>query len=180
MSGINYDLKRIRAFAFDVDGVLSASSIPLHPSGEPMRVINIKDGYAMQLAVKLGYDVAIITGGRTEAVRKRFEGLGVKDLYLGAAVKISVYDEWLAKRGLKDEEVAFMGDDIPDIEPMLHVGMPVCPADAATEVVEVSRYVSQFKGGEGCVRDVVEQVMRARGDWYKPGDKAVAVTVASR
>ena len=93
MSGINYDLKRIRAFAFDVDGVLSASSIPLHPSGEPMRVINIKDGYAMQLAVKLGYDVAIITGGRTEAVRKRFEGLGVKDLYLGAAVKISVYDD---------------------------------------------------------------------------------------
>ena len=96
MSGINYDLKRIRAFAFDVDGVLSASSIPLHPSGEPMRVINIKDGYAMQLAVKLGYDVAIITGGRTEAVRKRFEGLGVKDLYLGAAVKISAL-VWLPR-----------------------------------------------------------------------------------
>ena len=127
MSGINYDLKRIRAFAFDVDGVLSASSIPLHPSGEPMRVINIKDGYAMQLAVKLGYDVAIITGGRTEAVRKRFEGLGVKDLYLGAAVKISVYDEWLAKRGLKDEEVAFMGDDIPDMEVMRRVGLAAAP-----------------------------------------------------
>ena len=161
MSGINYDLKRIRAFAFDVDGVLSASSIPLHPSGEPMRVINIKDGYAMQLAVKLGYDVAIITGGRTEAVRKRFEGLGVKDLYLGAAVKISVYDEWLAKRGLKDEEVAFMGDDIPDLECMRAVGIPVCPADAVSEVIEASRYVSEFRGGEGAVRDIIEQVLRA-------------------
>ena len=165
MSGINYDLKRIRAFAFDVDGVLSASSIPLHPSGEPMRVINIKDGYAMQLAVKLGYDVAIITGGRTEAVRKRFEGLGVKDLYLGAAVKISVYDEWLAKRGLKDEEVAFMGDDIPDYEVMKVCGCPCCPSDAAPEIREASLYVSPLNGGMGCVRDVVEQVLRAQGKW---------------
>ena len=161
MSGINYDLKRIRAFAFDVDGVLSASSIPLHPSGEPMRVINIKDGYAMQLAVKLGYDVAIITGGRTEAVRKRFEGLGVKDLYLGAAVKISVYDEWLAKRGLKDEEVAFMGDDIPDMEVMRRVGL------ACADIIDVADYVSPCAGGMGCARDLIEQVLRARGDWMK-------------
>lgn len=167
MSGINYDLKRIRAFAFDVDGVLSASSIPLHPSGEPMRVINIKDGYAMQLAVKLGYDVAIITGGRTEAVRKRFEGLGVKDLYLGAAVKISVYDEWLAKRGLKDEEVAFMGDDIPDMEVMRRVGLAAAPADACDDIIDVADYVSPCAGGMGCARDLIEQVLRARGDWMK-------------
>lgn len=167
MSGINYDLKRIRAFAFDVDGVLSASSIPLHPSGEPMRVINIKDGYAMQLAVKLGYDVAIITGGRTEAVRKRFEGLGVKDLYLGAAVKISVYDEWLAKRGLKDEEVAFMGDDIPDMEVMRRVGLAAAPADACADIIDVADYVSPCAGGMGCARDLIEHVLRARGDWMK-------------
>ena len=167
MSGINYDLKRIRAFAFDVDGVLSASSIPLHPSGEPMRVINIKDGYAMQLAVKLGYDVAIITGGRTEAVRKRFEGLGVKDLYLGAAVKISVYDEWLAKRGLKDEEVAFMGDDIPDMEVMRRVGLAAAPAYACADIIDVADYVSPCAGGMGCARDLIEQVLRARGDWMK-------------
>ena len=167
MSGINYDLKRIRAFAFDVDGVLSASSIPLHPSGEPMRVINIKDGYAMQLAVKLGYDVAIITGGRTEAVRKRFEGLGVKDLYLGAAVKISVYDEWLAKRGLKDEEVAFMGDDIPDMEVMRRVGLAAAPADVCADIIDVADYVSPCAGGMGCARDLIEQVLRARGDWMK-------------
>lgn len=167
MSGINYDLKRIRAFAFDVDGVLSASSIPLHPSGEPMRVINIKDGYAIQLAVKLGYDVAIITGGRTEAVRKRFEGLGVKDLYLGAAVKISVYDEWLAKRGLKDEEVAFMGDDIPDMEVMRRVGLAAAPADTCADIIDVADYVSPCAGGMGCARDLIEQVLRARGDWMK-------------
>ena len=148
MSGINYDLKRIRAFAFDVDGVLSASSIPLHPSGEPMRVINIKDGYAMQLAVKLGYDVAIITGGR-------------------AAVKISVYDEWLAKRGLKDEEVAFMGDDIPDMEVMRRVGLAAAPADACADIIDVADYVSPCAGGMGCARDLIEQVLRARGDWMK-------------
>ena len=177
---INYDLKKIKALAFDVDGVLSGETILLHPGGEPMRTVNIKDGYALQLAVKMGLHVAIITGGRTEAVRRRYENLGVPDVYLGCAVKIKTYEEWLRKYGLTDEEVLYMGDDIPDIEPMQQVGMPVCPADAATEVIEASRYVSQFKGGEGCVRDVVEQVMRAREDWYKPGDKAVAVTTASR
>ena len=159
MSGINYDLKRIRAFAFDVDGVLSASSIPLHPSGEPMRVINIKDGYAMQLAVKLGYDVAIITGGRTEAVRKRFEGLGVKDLYLGAAVKISVYDEWLAKRGLKDEEVAFMGDDIPDMEVFGLCGVSVTVGDAPDYVKAKADLVLESFGGQGAFRELVEHII---------------------
>ena len=167
MSGINYNLKRIRAFAFDVDGVLSASSIPLHTSGEPMRVINIKDGYAIQLAVKLGYPVAIITGGKTEAVRKRFEGLGVKDLYLGAAVKISIYDEWLKLRGLTDEEVMFMGDDIPDMEIMRRVGLAAAPADACSDIIEVAGYISPLAGGMGCARDVIEQVLRARGDWMK-------------
>lgn len=167
MSGINYDLSRIRAFAFDVDGVLSASSIPLYPTGEPMRVINIKDGYAMQLAVKLGYPVAIITGGKTEAVRKRFEGLGVKDLYLGASVKIGIYDEWLALRGLKDEEVAFMGDDIPDMEVMRRAGLAAAPADACADILEIATYVSPCAGGMGCARDLIEQVLRARGDWMK-------------
>ena len=165
MSGINY--KRIRAFAFDVDGVLSASAIPLHPSGEPMRVINTKDGYAMQLAVKLGYHVAIITGCSTEAVRKRFEGLGIKDIYLGAAVKIGIYDEWLKKCGLTDSEVAFMGDDIPDIEVMRRAGLAAAPADACADILDVATYVSPKDGGMGCARDLIEQVLRARGDWLK-------------
>ena len=165
MSGIPYDLTHIKAFAFDVDGVLSASSIPLHPSGEPMRVVNIKDGYAIQLAIKLGYPVAIITGGDTAAVRKRFEGLGVVDLYMKTSVKISIYDEWLAKRHLTDAQVAFMGDDIPDMEVMRRVGLPCAPADACADILNEAKYVSPYKGGEGCGREIIETVMKAQGKW---------------
>ena len=113
MSTINYDLSRIKALAFDVDGVLSSTTVPLHPSGEPMRTVNIKDGYAIQLAVKKGLHIAIITGGRTEAVRVRFEGLGVKDLYMGSAVKIHDYRAFRDKYGLTDDEILYMGDDVP-------------------------------------------------------------------
>lgn len=165
MSTINYDLKKIKAIAFDVDGVLSADVIPLHTSGEPMRTVNIKDGYAIQLAVKKGLHIAIITGGRTEAVRKRFEGLGVQDLYLGSAVKIHDYRDFRDKHALADEEILYMGDDIPDIEVMRECGLPCCPKDAAPEVKNVARYISHAAGGYGCGRDVVEQVMKAQGKW---------------
>lgn len=165
MSKIDFDLTRIRAFAFDVDGVLSSDVVPLHPSGEPMRMVNIKDGYALQLAVKKGYQVAIITGGRTEAVRNRFEGLGVQHVYMGAGVKITAFENWLAECGLSADEVMYMGDDIPDYEVMCRAGLPACPADAAPEIKSVARYVSPKPGGQGCGRDVIEQVMRARGDW---------------
>ena len=136
---INYDLKKIKALVFDVDGVLSAETIYLHPNGEPMRTVNIKDGYALQLAVKCGLHVAIITGGNTEAVRKRYEGLGIKDVY--------------------------MGDDIPDYEVMRLCGLPCCPADAAPEIKETAVYISHRNGGYGCGRDVVEQVLKAQGKW---------------
>ena len=109
---INYDLRKIKALAFDVDGVLSAETITLHPGGEPMRTVNIKDGYALQLAVKSGLHVAIITGGRTESVRKRYEGLGIPDVHWGCAVKIKTYEAFLERYGLRDEEVLYMGDDI--------------------------------------------------------------------
>lgn len=165
MSTINYDLKKIKAIAFDVDGVLSADVIPLHTSGEPMRTVNIKDGYAIQLAVKKGLHIAIITGGRTEAVRKRFAGLGVQDLYLGSAVKIHDYRDFRDKHGLKDEEILYMGDDIPDMEVMQECGLPCCPKDAAPEVKSIARYISHAAGGYGCGRDVVEQVMKAQGKW---------------
>lgn len=165
MSTINYDLKKIKAIAFDVDGVLSADIIPLHTSGEPMRTVNIKDGYAIQLAVKKGLHIAIITGGRTEAVRKRFAGLGVQDLYLGSAVKIHDYRDFRDKHGLKDEEILYMGDDIPDMEVMRECGLPCCPKDAAPEVKRIARYVSHAVGGYGCGRDVVEQVMKVQGKW---------------
>ena len=139
---INYDLKKIKALVFDVDGVLSAETIYLHPNGEPMRTVNIKDGYALQLAVKCGLHVAIITGGNTEAVRKRYEGLGIKD-----------------------EEILYMGDDIPDYEVMRLCGLPCCPADAAPEIKETAVYISHRNGGYGCGRDVVEQVLKAQGKW---------------
>jgi 3-deoxy-D-manno-octulosonate 8-phosphate phosphatase (KDO 8-P phosphatase) len=164
---INYDLTKIKALAFDVDGVLSAETIGLHPSGEPMRSVNIKDGYALQLAVKCGLHVAIITGGRTEAVRKRYEGLGIPDVHLGAAVKIEVYEAFKAKYGLQDEEILYMGDDIPDYEVMRRCGCACCPKDAAPEIKEIACYISHRDGGYGCGRDVVEQVMRAQGLWMK-------------
>lgn len=165
MSTINYDLTRIKALAFDVDGVLSADVIPLHPSGEPMRTVNIKDGYAIQLAVKKGLHIAIITGGRTDAVRKRFAGLGVSDLYLGSAIKIHDYRDFRDKHGLADEEILYMGDDVPDMEVMRECGLPCCPKDAAPEVKAVARYISYADGGYGCGRDVVEQVLKAQDKW---------------
>lgn len=164
---INYDLRKIKALAFDVDGVLSGETILLHPGGEPMRTVNIKDGYALQLAVKMGLHVAIITGGRTEAVCRRYENLGVPDVYLGCAVKIKTYEEWLRKYGLTDEEVLYMGDDIPDYEVMRRAGCPCAPADAAPEIKEAAIYISHLRGGYGCGRDVVEQVLRAQGKWLK-------------
>ena len=165
MSTINYDLSRIKALAFDVDGVLSSTTVPLHPSGEPMRTVNIKDGYAIQLAVKKGLHIAIITGGKTEAVRIRFAALGVKDLYMGSAVKIHDYRDFREKYGLSDEEILYMGDDIPDYNVMKIVGMPVCPSDACEEIKAISRYISDTPGGLGCVRDVVAQVLKAKGEW---------------
>jgi len=159
------ELQKIKALVFDVDGVLSANCIPLHPSGEPMRMINIKDGYAMQLAVKRGYRLAIITGGKTESIRKRFEGLGIEDVYMAASYKMAQFEEFLQKRDLKASEVLYMGDDIPDYEVMKICGFPCCPADAAPEIKAISRYISPINGGYGCGRDVIEQVMKANGDW---------------
>ncbi len=162
---INYDLKKIKAFVFDVDGVLSDSIITLDVSGEPMRSVNIKDGYAIQLAVKKGYPVAIITGGKTKAVRMRFEGLGVQHIYMGACVKTISLDDFIEKTNVNLDEILYMGDDIPDYEVMKMVGLPVCPADAANEIKQISTYISPITGGKGCGRDVIEQVMKMQGTW---------------
>ncbi len=164
---INYDLQKIKAVVFDLDGVLSAETIPLGADGTPLRTVNIKDGYAIQLAVKMGLHVAIISGCRIESVRKRYEGLGMTDIHLGASVKIKVYREFKQKYGLADDEVMFMGDDIPDLEVLRMVGCPVCPHDACPEVKAVCRYVSDRNGGYGCGRDVLEQVLKAQGKWLK-------------
>lgn len=164
---INYDLQRIRALFFDVDGVLSRQTISLHPTDGPMRTVNIKDGYALQYAVKCGLHLAIITGGRCASLRRRYEGLGLTDVVLGAAVKIGVYEDLCRKYGLTDDQVLYMGDDIPDYEVMQRCGLPCCPADAVPEIKRVARYVSPLCGGEGCARDVLEQVMRAQGLWMR-------------
>ena len=170
MSSINYDLNKIKAFVFDVDGVLSCDVIPLHPNGDPMRTVNIKDGYALQLAVKKGYQVAIITGGYTEAVRIRFSRLGITHIYMKSAVKLKDYQDFLEKTGLQSEEVMYAGDDIPDYEVMKLVGLPVAPADAASEIKRIAKYISHKNGGHGVARDVIEQTMKAQGNWM--GDEA--------
>lgn len=162
---INYDLKKIRAIAFDVDGVLSTNNVILLEGGQPCRTANIKDGYALQLAIKRGLDIAIITGGKSEAVRVRYEGLGIKHVFLGVSVKIKKYEEWLRESRLTDEEVLYMGDDIPDYEVMRRCGCACCPADAAEEIKQIATYVSPREGGMGCARDVIEQVLRAQGKW---------------
>lgn len=165
MTNIKENLHTIKAFAFDVDGVFSDSSVLLHPSGELMRTMNIKDGYAIQLAIRKGYPVAIITGGNSESVKIRFQGLGVSDVYLRSMHKMDDLMEFCFKYDLKLEDVLYMGDDMPDYEVMTKVGFPACPADAAFEIQEISRYISSRKGGAGCVRDVMEQVMKLQGKW---------------
>ncbi len=162
---INYDLTQIKAVMLDVDGVLSKETIGMDSEGVPRRTANIKDGYAIQLAVKLGLKIAIITGGSCESIRKRYGSLGVDDIFLGSSVKINVYNRLLGKYGLKSDEVIYMGDDIPDFEVMQACGCPCCPSDAADEIKAVSRYISSRQGGCGCVREVIEQVLKARGLW---------------
>lgn len=167
---INYDLSKIRALVFDVDGVLSAETVTLNPSGLPLRTVNIKDGYALQLAVKKGLIVAIITGGRSDAVRLRYEGLGITDIYMGASIKTVEYAHLMTLHSLKPEEVLYMGDDIPDYEVMKSCGLPCCPADAAPEIKAISLYISHKNGGYGCGRDVIEQVLKAQGKWMSNQD----------
>lgn len=165
MSSINYDLSKIKAFIFDVDGVLSPNSIPLSPEGEPMRMVNIKDGFAINLAVQNGYGVAIITGADTENVRKRFSRLGVKDIYLKSKIKIHDLNDYMQKTGYKPEEIMYSGDDLPDYHVMQTVGLAVAPADAAHEIRSIAQYITYCKGGDGVARDVIEQVMKAQGKW---------------
>ena len=165
MSTINYDLSKIKTFIFDVDGVLSPDSIPLSPEGEPMRMVNIKDGFAISQAIKNGFGVAIITGGDTEAVRLRFERIGVKDIYMQSKIKITDFNDYLSKTGYKPEEIAYAGDDIPDIPVLKVVGLSVAPADAIPEVKSIAKYISHRNGGAGVARDLIEQVMKVQGKW---------------
>lgn len=167
MSGINYDLKKITSFAFDVDGVLSPSTIPMSDDGQPMRMVNIKDGFALQLAIKLGYNILIITGAKNESIIKRYKSLGINEIYIKASHKIELFNNWMHRYKLLPEEILYMGDDIPDIPCMNIAGLACSPEDGCHEVKKIANYISVIKGGYGCVRDVIEQVLKANGDWMK-------------
>ena len=158
-------LKNITAFVFDYDGTLTDGTVILLDEGEPLRTANVRDGYAMQLAVKKGYHIAIISGGRSKSMSNRFRMLNVQHVYLGIENKLDTLKQFMEENNLKPENVLYMGDDIPDYHVMQYSGIAACPADAAEEIKAVSHYISHLKGGEGCARDVIEQVLKVRGEW---------------
>ena len=164
---MNYKTKLagIKALAFDVDGVLTDGTVHNLPGQEPVRTFHSKDGYALQVAARQGLQLAIITGGKSETVKERLKALGVQDVWLGARHKIEAYEEWLARYGLRDDEVLYMGDDLPDTEVLQRAGLSCCPHDSAPEIRALVDYVSPIDGGKGCVREVIEQVLRAQGRW---------------
>lgn len=158
-------LNQINTFVFDVDGVLTDGTIQVNTKGELLRTMNMKDGYALKTAQQKGYMVCIISGGTNEGVRSRLRNLGLTNIFLGIQDKVEQLDGFMDKNDLKAENVLYMGDDIPDYHVMKSVGMPCCPQDAVAEIKEISRYVSHKKGGKGCVRDVIEQVLKVQGKW---------------
>lgn len=158
-------MRQITTFIFDVDGVLTDGTVTIFPDGELVRTMNIKDGYALKTAVNKGYNVCVISGGTNEAVRSRLKALGITDIYLGAHNKIEQLDEYLDIHNIKPEHVLYMGDDIPDYPVMKLVGLAACPKDAVPEIQNISAYISQKKGGNGCVRDVIEQVLKVQDKW---------------
>ena len=162
---INYELNKIKAIVFDVDGVLSLNTIAMDSEGVPVRTMNIKDGYAIQLAVKLGLKIALMTGGRNEEIRKRYAYLGVQDVFLNCKVKLNTWDTYLKENNLQPEEIIYVGDDIPDYEIMQRAGCPCCPKDACADIKAISSYISDCNGGMGVARDIIEQVLRAQGKW---------------
>ena len=163
------ELKKIKAFVFDVDGVLSHHAMHLTPEGELVRTSCAKDGYAIMYAIRKGYKVIIISGGGAPGMAERFRKLGIQDIYLKIENKVEALLEVINKYNLEKEEIMYMGDDIPDYNVMQMVGLPVCPADACEEIKSVSRYISDIEGGEGCARDVISQVLKARMDWMDTG-----------
>ncbi len=155
----------INTFIFDVDGVLTDGTITVTTSGEMLRTMNIKDGFALKTAVDAGFNVCIISGGSNEGVRKRLAGLGIKDIYLDAHNKIEQLNEYMEKHNINTSQMLYMGDDIPDFPVMKLVGLPCCPQDAVPEIKAISKYISHKNGGKGAVRDVIEQVLKVQGKW---------------
>jgi len=160
-------LKHITAFVFDYDGTLTDGTVILLDEGEPLRTANVRDGYAIQLAVKKGFHIAIISGGRSKSMSNRFSMLKVSHVFLGIENKLDTLKNFIETQQLKPENVLYLGDDIPDYHAMKYCGVAACPADAAEEIKAVSHYISHYKGGEGCARDVIEQVLKVQNQWMK-------------
>jgi len=158
-------LKYINTFIFDYDGVLTDGSIIMTNSGEAYRISNVKDGYALQLAKKKGYRVAVISGAHSESMIQRLTSIQITDVFLGVENKLWIFQQYLKQHNLSKEQVLFMGDDIPDYEVMIEAGVSACPADASEEIKSVAKYISHLNGGKGCVRDVIEQVLKVQGKW---------------
>lgn len=166
MANFKEELNHIKAFVFDVDGVFTDGKIFLTGDGAQMRNMNVKDGYAVHHAIKKGYKIGIITGGTCESIRHRFESLGVEDIYISSHNKMEDYHHFLKKYDLADENILYMGDDIPDYQVMKKVRIATCPNDASPEIKEIADYVSHKNGGTGCIRDVIEQTLKTQGAWF--------------
>ncbi len=180
MGNFKEDIAQCEALVLDVDGVLTDGGITPTLDGDFIRTYNAKDGYAVAYAIKMGYKICIITGGRGENLRYRMDMLGVKDLYLDCMNKRAAIEEFVARYDLSLDRIIYMGDDIPDMESMRMVGMPVAPRDAAMEVIECARYVSEYDGGRGCVRDIIEQWLRSHDKWAINSIGVTGSDVASR
>lgn len=159
-------MNTIDTFIFDIDGVLTDGTVRVSPTGEMLREMNIRDGFAMKAALESGYNVCIISGGSNEGVRIRLKNLGITEIHLASPDKVATFNEYTELYNIKPENVLYMGDDIPDFHVMQLVGLPTCPQDASPEIKEISTYISHVNGGKGAVRDVIEQVMKVQGKWH--------------
>jgi 3-deoxy-D-manno-octulosonate 8-phosphate phosphatase (KDO 8-P phosphatase) len=159
-------MNQIDTFIFDVDGVLTDGTVHISPTGEMLRQMHIRDGFAMKAALESGYNVCIISGGSNEGVRIRLRNLGITDIHLGVPDKVETFKDYCQDYSIDAKKVLYMGDDIPDFHVMQLVGLASCPQDASPEIKAISGYISHKNGGKGAVRDVIEQVMRVQGKWH--------------
>lgn len=158
-------LKNVTTFIFDYDGVMTDGTVYMDSNGDPLRTSNVKDGYALQLASKLGYHLAVISGAVVTNITKRLNALGVQDVFTGIPDKVVKLEEYMEQYGLNPEQIVYVGDDIPDLPVMQRVGVPACPSDAAPEIQQICKYISNRPGGRGCVRDIIEQTLKVQGKW---------------
>ena len=162
--------QQITTFVFDIDGVMTDGSVNVLETGEHYRTFHIRDGYALERAVQAGYRICVITGGKHEGVRKRLQNLKIHDVFMGSGgkSKLQIYQDWLSQVQIPENNILYMGDDLPDYEVMIRPELfSTCPADACDEILSIANYISPKNGGKGAVRDVIEQVMRAKGEWLK-------------